>query len=273
MKHRLLALLAAGLVLGGLASCKSSSEDSLLTDINNLDKTAIYDKAEDLYAKGDFKEARKDYSFLYDTFPNDPVGHKAALRVADTYYQSKDVENLTEARLRYRDFANRFPNDPDRDYALLMLGNTYTALKLYPDRELTNALEALKAYRQLVTLYPRSPYYDDAQVRIDQVEQVLGRHEWLVGRYYARNKVWKATEARLRYLKEHYPNYSHMDRVDALLEEAQSREQAVQEEIEKLKEESKRRLEKGKAAQAAREEQKKEQSNVPTDGTKKPQGD
>ncbi len=272
MKRWILTLFAAGLVLGSLSSCKSSSHDSLLTDINNMDKSEIYDKAEALYAKGDFKDSRKYYSFLYDTFPNDPLGHKAALRVADTYYQKKDVENLTEARLRYRDFANRFPNDPDRDYALLMLGNTYTALKLYPDRELTNALEALKAYRQLVTLYPRSPYYDDAQVRIARVEEVLARHEWLVGRFYARNKVWKATEARLLFLKQHYPNYSDMDHVDALLNEAQSKEKATQEEIEKLKEKSKKRLEEGKAAQAAKEKT-KEGSNNPPAETEKSKGD
>jgi len=272
MKRRLLTLLAAGLVLGSLGSCKSSKQDSLLTDINNLDKTAIYDKAEKLYARGDIKEARKYYSFLYDTFPNDPLGHKAALRVADSYYQRKDVENLTEARLRYRDFANRFPNDPDRDYALLMLGNTYNALKLYPDRELTNALQALKAYRQLVTLYPRSPYFDDAQVRIAQVEQVLAKHEWLVGRYYARNKAWKAAEARLRYLKEHYPSYSNMDRVDALLDQAKSKEEATQKEIEELKEKSKKRLEEGKAAQEANEKKKETPEDSP-DGASKSKGD
>jgi len=272
MKRWVPTLILAAFVLGSLGSCKSSSQDSLLTDINNLDKTEIYDKAEDLYAKRDYKEARKYYSFLYDTFPNSPLGHKAALRVADTYYQKKDIENLTEARLRYRDFANRFPNDPDRDYALLMLGNTYTALKLYPDRELTNVLEALKAYRQLVTLYPRSPYYDDALARISKVEEVLAKHEWLVGRYYARNKVWKAAEARLLYLKQHYPNYSGMDRVDTLLKEAQAKEKATQDEIEQLKEESKKRLEEGKAAEAANEKAQEKTKQSPA-GTEKPKED
>ncbi|NOZ94836.1 MAG: outer membrane protein assembly factor BamD [Acidobacteria bacterium] len=266
MKRLAFTVLAAVLVAGSLGSCKSSSQDSLLTNINNMDKTSIYKKAETLYADGDFKKARTYYSFLYDTFPNDPLGHKAALRVADTYYQTKNVESLTEARLRYRDFANRFPNDPDRDYALLMLGNTYTALKLYPDRELTNALEALKAYRQLVTLYPRSPYFDDAQVRINQVQEVLARHEWLVARYYARNKVWKASEARLKYLKEHYPNYSRMDRVNALLQEAKTKEEAVNEEIEKLKKKSKERLKKGEAGQAAGKTAKNGSSQAPSAG-------
>ena len=250
MKPRVLpalALLAAAILLLPLGACKSSSgEESFLTELANQDKETIYHRAEELYSDGKFSEARKLYSFLYDTFPNDPLGHKAALRIADTYYQKKNVASLTEARLRYRDFANRFPNDPDRDYALLMLGNTYITTGLHPDRELTNALEALKAYRQVINLYPDSPYYDDAKARVREVEAILGEHEWLVARYYARNKRWAAVILRLEYLKENYPDYGKMDEVDALLEKANTIRQQRLEEYNRLVEEAKKAAEEDK---------------------------
>ena len=44
-----------------------------------LDKETIYSRAEALYEKGEYREARPLFSFVYDTFPNDPLGHKAAL--------------------------------------------------------------------------------------------------------------------------------------------------------------------------------------------------
>ncbi|NOZ77907.1 MAG: outer membrane protein assembly factor BamD [Acidobacteria bacterium] len=214
----------AGVILTlllGAAGCSSTSpEDQLISKLQNTDKQTVFNKAEALYQKGKYTEARKLFSFLYDTFPNDPLGHKAALRVADTYYQHKDVGNLTEARLRYRDFANRFPNDPDRDYALLMLGNTYTKRMLSPDRDLAQTRDALKAYQQLLNLYPHSKYASEARQKVAEVKKVLAQHEWRVAVFYARNKVWLATIWRLQYLKEHYPQYPQMKQVDQLLTEA-----------------------------------------------------
>ena len=147
-------------------------------------RRSIFEHAEELYGKKKYREARKYFSFVYDTFPNDPLGHKAALRVADTYAAKSDPTNLTEARLRYRDFANRYPNDPDRDYALLMVGNTYSDKKIRPDRDLTNLHESYNAYQQLVTLYPNSRYAPEAQERIARLRETLAEHEYLVAHFY-----------------------------------------------------------------------------------------
>lgn len=204
------------LALSFLGCSSAPKEDQLLTELANMDKTAIFKKAEDLFNQGKIKDSRKYYSFVADTFPNDPLGHKAALRVADTYAVSKDTASITEARLRYRDFANRYPNDPDRDYALLMVGQTFSNRHLRPDRDLTTLHEALDAYEQLATLYPNSGYHDTAEARIHELKDILATHEFQVATFYAHNKRWLATKWRLEYLKEHYPDYSRMDEVDAL---------------------------------------------------------
>ena len=202
-----------------LTACSSTSrEDNLLTELADMDKTAIFEKAEELYADGKHTDARKYFSFVYDTFPNDPLGHKAALRVADSYAVKKDSTSLTEARLRYRDFANRYPNDPDRDYALLMVGQTYSARNMKPDRDLSSLHEAMAAYRQLTTLYPNSDYYEEAENRIRALNSVLAEHEMITAEFYARTKRWTAAQWRIEYLKENFPEYERMDEADALLE-------------------------------------------------------
>jgi|AMFO01.1.fsa_nt_gi outer membrane assembly lipoprotein YfiO len=236
----------------GLAACSSTSpEERLVQQLANTDKKTVYEKAEALFAKKKYTQARKLFSFLYDTFPNDPIGHKAALRVADTYYQYNDRTNLTEARLRYRDFANRFPNDPDRDYALLMLGNTYTKRKLHPDRDLNETREAVKAYRQLLNLYPNSKYAPQARKKLAEVRTVLAEHEWQVAHFYARNKMWLATEWRLEYLKEHFPEYPRMAEVNAALAEAKknykAHEERIRKEFEKFMAKHKKKEKKKKA--------------------------
>ena len=189
-----------------------------------------------------YQKARELFAFVYDSFPNDPLGHKAALRVADTYSVKNDVTSLTEARLRYRDFANRYPNDPDRDYALLMVGHTYSARKLRPDRDLSDIQQALGAYQQLVNLYPNSRYMSEAQDRMNDLNELLAKHEWLVAQFYIRNKRYLGALWRLEYIRENFPNYSQIDSVNEKIPEMETaleeRESAWKKQLEELKKES-----------------------------------
>jgi len=217
----LLLATAASLALTTGACRSTNSEDQLLNELADLDKQTIYERAEALYQEKEFSKARELFSFVYDTFPNDPLGHKAALRVADTFTIKNDAASQTEARLRYKDFANRYPNDPDRDYALLMLGHTYTSRKNRPDRDLEPLSESLVAYRQLINLYPNSPYIPEATEKLTSLRETLAEHEWLVAKFYARNRRWRGALSRLEYLQERYPDYSNMEQVDELIARAQ----------------------------------------------------
>lgn len=242
-------LVLLSLVSATLVGCSSvSREEELLTELTDMNKTEIFEKAEALYADGKTTDARNYFSFVYDTFPNDPLGHKAALRVADTYAAKKNTASLTEARLRYRDFANRYPNDPDRDYALLMVGQTFSARQMKPDRDLSTVEEALSAYRQLLTLYPDSKYYGEAENRIGQLLSVLAEHELITAQYYGRNKRWLAASWRLEYIKEHFPDYERMDEVDALQEKMQKELSDAQERLQQILEEKRRKADKTQRA-------------------------
>ncbi len=214
---------AAVVVLLGLAACAGSKrEDKLLTELADLDKQTIYDRAEALYADKKLSQARDLFSFLYDTFPNDPLGHKAALRVADTYAARSDSASQTEARLRYRDFANRYPNDPDRPYALLRLGQTFGSAKLRSDRDPAPLKEALDAYQQLISLYPTSVHVDEARQHAAELRQLLADHEWQVARFYLRNRRWRGAMWRLERLQQDYPDYAGMSQVEGALAQARA---------------------------------------------------
>ena len=226
-----------------VAGCSSSRRESdLLEQLADMDKETIFERAEALYQEKEWAEARDLFGFVYDTFPNDPLGHKAALRVADTYAVKRDVASLTEARLRYRDFANRYPNDPDRDYALLMVGHTYSARKLRPDRDLSDIEEALAAYRQLLALYPDSKHAPEAEAKIDGLEELLAEHEALVAEFYRKNRFYRGALWRLEYLAENFPNYSRIEAVNAQILELQTlieeREAAWKKQLEELQKET-----------------------------------
>jgi len=238
-----LMLLLPSLFFALSCSSKARKEEKLLEELSNLDKVTIYDRAEALYEDKKYTEARQLFSFVYDSFPNDPLGHKAALRVADTYAAKNDVTSLTEARLRYRDFANRYPNDPDRDYALLMVGHTFSARKLRPDRDLSPIHEALSAYQQLANLYPNSRYATEAQDRMGGLEELLAEHEWLVSTFYFRNKRWIGAKWRLEYILENYPDYSKIEQVNERISTIQSKLDEAQARYKKLIEERTKKIE------------------------------
>ena len=232
---------AAVVVLAGCSSGQKK-QDQILDELANLDKETIFERAELLYSEKEYQKARDLFAFVYDSFPNDPLGHKAALRVADTYSVKNDVTSLTEARLRYRDFANRYPNDPDRDYALLMVGHTYSARKLRPDRDLSDIQQALGAYQQLVNLYPNSRYMSEAQDRMNDLNELLARHEWIVAHFYMRNKRYLGALWRLENIRETYPNYSQIGTVNEKITEIETaieeRDAAWKKHLEELKKES-----------------------------------
>jgi outer membrane protein assembly factor BamD len=243
MKRSVAFLLVLPVLFSLSCSSKASKDEALLEELSNLDKTTIYERAEGLYEAKKYREARQLFSFVYDSFPNDPLGHKAALRVADTYAAKTDVTNLTEARLRYRDFANRYPNDPDRDYALFMVGQTFSARKLRPDRDLSPIHEALGAYRQLVNLYPNSQYAAEAEARMGGLEELLAEHEWHVATYYFRNKQLIGAKWRLEYIQENYPDYVKIAEVNERISAIQTKLDAAEAKYKKLIEERTKKIE------------------------------
>jgi outer membrane protein assembly factor BamD len=203
MKRVWVPVLAALLV----GACSSrDTEQAFFDEVANLSKEEVYAQAEAFAEKEKWEDARKYFSFLADSFPNDPLGRKASLRVADTFFVRSDPESLTEAQLRYRDFANRFPSDPNRAYALLMLGKCQFKQGRGPGRDLTPVREARAAFEQAVELFPDSPHAAEARELLAESLENLAGHELEVASYYLRNGRPEGARLRLEYLLANYPN-------------------------------------------------------------------
>jgi outer membrane protein assembly factor BamD len=197
---------ALALLLVVVAGCSARNTDKRFFDeVTALSKEEIMERGDALLEDKKYTEARRYFGFLADSFPNDPLGRQAALRVADAYYRGRDLESLTEARLRYRDFVNRFPNDPSRAYALLMLGKCSYQQGKGPLRDLTPVKEAADSFKQVVELFPDSPHTAEAKELYSACLDDLSRHELLVAEYYMNVGAWRGARLRLEYLVEKYP--------------------------------------------------------------------
>ena len=219
MTRRLIAV-ALILALSACSSSKSkkSADQAFLDQVAAQSKEQIMTRADELAAKKNWPEARKYYSFLADTFPNDPLGRRAALRVADMFFATKDTEGYTEAELRYKDFANRFPSDPNRAYALLMLAKCSLAENRGPLRDLAPVHQATDSLKQVVQLFPGSPYAGEAKSLLGQCLNELAMHELLIARYYANVHAWVGARQRLDYLLANYPDTPAAEQARPLLD-------------------------------------------------------
>jgi outer membrane protein assembly factor BamD len=206
---------AAALVLFALTACHHAQQKRPVVDpeLAKLTKEQAFQKGEDQYAKKKYPKARTYFSYVFENFPNDPLGRRALLRVADSYFAQKDPVNLVEAQYKYRDFINRYPGSDRADYAMLQIAMVSYQQMEKPDRDQQKTFEALEKFDEMLRAYPKSPLRPEAEARRQDVLDRLAKHEHLVARFYMKRKSYNAAVLRLNGIVEKYPNYKDKDAV------------------------------------------------------------
>jgi outer membrane protein assembly factor BamD len=207
--------LAAALALA-TASCASSGgkkPDKITQELLSTPKEALFEKGKALVEKKKWELGRKYLTFIFETYPNDPLGRQSLLMVADAFYRQGGTTGYTEARFRYRDYLNRYPGAPQRDYARYQFAVCYDKEHEKPDRDQTSTREAIEQYRLLLREFPNSAYTAGANGRIRSLIDLLAEHEFGVGYFYMRKGAPGAALARFASLEERYPDYGAKDKL------------------------------------------------------------
>jgi outer membrane protein assembly factor BamD len=182
-------------------------------ELLNMNKEQIWSRAEELFAHERWQKARNYYSHLYETYPNEPLGRRSLLRIADTYFQDGDAVNLVEAQYKYRDFINRYPTSEQADYATLQIAMCSFKQMEKPDRDQQKTREALEKFNDVLRAYPNSALKGEAQAKRQEVLDRLARHEHIIARFYMKRGSWGAASQRLNFIIDEYPNFPSRDAV------------------------------------------------------------
>jgi len=197
-----------------LSACSANKKpDKITKDLLSLPKEALFEKGKALLAKKKPEEARKYLNFVFESYPNDVLGQKALLMVADSYFQQHGRTGFLEARYRYRDYVTRYPSASDRDFALYRYALCYDREHETPDRDPTNTREAITQYQALLRESPGSGYAPEAQKRLSALNDLLAEHEFAVGYFYLRKGDPQAALGRFLFAAERYPEYSAKDKL------------------------------------------------------------
>jgi outer membrane protein assembly factor BamD len=212
LKLRTLMILAVALVLA--VSCNRGPRrirPAVDPELLKLTKEQVYQRAEEQFTNRKWQRARTYYQHVYENFPNDPLGRRSLLRIADTYYQQGDPVNLVEAQYKYRDFINRYPTSEQADYAMMQIAMCSFQQMEKPDRDQQRTREAVEKFDDMIRAFPRSPLRADAEARRQEAVDRLAKHEHMIARFYIKRGSFNAAVQRLTFLVDTYPAYAERD--------------------------------------------------------------
>jgi outer membrane protein assembly factor BamD len=182
-------------------------------ELLKLSKEQAFQKAEDQFARSKWAKARTYYQHVYENYPNDPLGRRSLLRVADTFFKQGDALNLIEAQYKYRDFINRYPGSEQADYAMLQIAMCSFKQMEKPDRDQQKTRETVEKLNDMLHAYPKSALRPEAEARLADANDRLAKHEHIVAKYYLKRRSWTSAVQRLNYLIEKFPAYTSRDSV------------------------------------------------------------
>src|ERR1700741_4487067 len=200
------------ILLGALVLCVACTNKKVNNPLANVgskqpDKV-LFDRAMDAMKHTLFDVARMTLQTLINTYPDSEFIARAKLAVADSWYAEGGTTAMQQAEIEYKDFRTFFPNMPEAAEAQLKIANIHYQEMEKPDRDYTHAVRAEEEYRKLIQQWPDRKLLPDSKERRGEVQEVIAKREFGVGRFYYLRESYPAAIARLRSLVDKYPLYS-----------------------------------------------------------------
>lgn len=167
--------------------------------------------------KNNYDVGRLLFQTIITTYPDSPYLPMAKLAVADSFYLEGSTSALIQASAAYQDWLTFFPTHPLADRVLLKIAEANMRRIGLPDRQITEAKVSEQRLKALLQQYPNSSLRQEAEKRLQEVQDNLALHNLYVGNYYytlsVNQKKGGLKGAQSRYLEilEKYPNFSYMD--------------------------------------------------------------
>ncbi|MBF0317513.1 MAG: tetratricopeptide repeat protein, partial [Nitrospirae bacterium] len=206
-KHlaRIVLVAVVSLMVVGLLSCSKKNVKPPYTD----EKDA-YERAVKMIENKEYTEGRELLTEVINRDRTKTYAPLAQLKLAESYVKDDEVDLSIE---EYRKFLSSYPDNryaPNAQYQIAAL--TFSQIE-GADRGYKAAESAIKEFRKLAELYPRNPYRDVIELRLQKCRNVLAEHEFYVGRFYLKKEAFKAAIGRFNTILEKYGDFTAIDEV------------------------------------------------------------
>jgi|SRR5208283_3303850 len=171
-------------------------------------------RAEEDISKEEYAEARKLLLEVKNRDTTKNFAPTAQLKIADSYIKDGEFDSGID---EYRKFIELYPDNQYAYYAQYQIGMAYFNQIESPDRGSGEAKKALQEFIKAKERYPRSPYKEAIELRIEKCKNIMADSEFMVGEYYYKKGSFSAAAGRFEYLLKTYPNYKGEDETLFLL--------------------------------------------------------
>jgi GWxTD domain-containing protein len=132
-------------------------------------------------------------------------------------------EKLIPTPQRSNDAAKAEVQSPDPKTTDELMKNIESNMEMLqaPDRDQKNAFRALRYINEFLEKFPNNGYTPQVKKRKTQVEENLALGDFEVVQFYLERGVITGAFTRLKHIKDNYPNFSRMNEVDFLVQQAQ----------------------------------------------------
>jgi outer membrane protein assembly factor BamD len=207
MKRFLLLLLTLA-----LSACASFKEVSTPVEekYGEFDARTYFLKSNELINAGRLSEAKRLLEKIIAQDATKQYEPLARVRMADIFYQRGGYE---EAALEYERFLELHPYHQYASLTQYRLAMCYFKQIKKVDTGYDLITKALEEFRKLQTVYPRNPYMEETEQRIQACLSYLAEYEFYIGNFYYKKESYKAASLRYRTLLYKYPHFKNESEV------------------------------------------------------------
>ena len=185
------------------SSCaKVEKKDSVLVNKSlELQVIEAYREGMKSLEDGDVLFAAKKFNEAEILFPQSEWAPKSALMAAYSYYIQ---DYYGDAVSELHRFLKVYPKHNNIDYANYLLAICYYEQIVDEKKDLQSIVNAKNQFNKVLTNFPNTEYAEDAEFKLDLINDILAAKEMYIGRYYFDKKKWISAINRFRIVVDQY---------------------------------------------------------------------
>ena len=200
------------------AACGSSEPE--ITPATVGGDQILFQRGTAALADNNWLEARNYFLRVRDNYPQSGLRADARLGVGDSFEGQGGAASYVSALAEYQDFLSLYPTHPRAGYAQFKLAMVHHHQMRPPERDQSWTQSAIREFELFVERYPDSELVGEVRGYLREAKDRLSESEFIVGRYYHRNKWWPGAIERLGTVVDSNPEFTGRELVYFYLADA-----------------------------------------------------
>ena len=182
----------------------SCSGKTAIKPAERFDPEKAFTQANKQLEDKDYDKARAGFLEVKNRDLSKKYAPLAQLKIADSYVKEGEPEL---AVAEYQKFMEAYPDNEYAVYAQYQIAMVYFNQIEGPERGYSGAAKALAEFEKLKKMFPRNPYRDAVDLKIEKCRETIAEYEQMVGQFYYKKGSYNAAVGRFVPLLKTYPDY------------------------------------------------------------------